>query len=181
MKALVVYESMFGNTELVANAIGAGLGTDAVVKVARAPTFVPDDVDVLVVGGPTHTHGMSRPKTRAQAVERGAPDGGTADGVREWLGQLNVSRAIIGGAFDTRAPGPKLLTGSAAAGVQKLLSSAGVRVVGTQSFLVAGAEQTGGRGVSDDELERARRFGENLATTARALRTEPARPASALR
>jgi hypothetical protein len=177
MKALVVYESMFGNTELVARAIGAGLGADAVVKVARAPTFVPDDVDVLVVGGPTHTRGMSRPKTRAQAVERGASDPGTADGVREWLGQLNVPRAIIGAAFDTRVAGPKLLTGAAAAGIKNHLSSAGLRVVGTQSFLVASAEQSGGRGVSDDELERARRFGQNLGTTARALVTEPARPA----
>jgi len=167
MKALVVYESMFGNTELVARAIGAGLGADAVVNVARAPTNVPEDVDMLVVGGPTHMHGMSRAKTRTQAVDRGATDGGTGDGVREWLGQLNVSRPIIGAAFDTRVARPKLLTGSAATGVQKLLSSAGVRVVGTQSFVITGAEQTAGRGVSDDELERARRFGENLGTTAR--------------
>ena len=175
MKALVVYESMFGNTELVARAIGAGLGAGAVVKVARAPAFVPDDVDLLVVGAPTHAHGMSRPKTRAQAAERGAADVGTADGVREWLGQLSIPRAIIGAAFDTRRSGPKLLTGSAASGVGKLISSAGVRVVGTRSFVLDGAHEAGGQGVSDDELACARRFGEDLRTTAGALDIEPPR------
>jgi hypothetical protein len=178
MKALVVYESMFGNTELVARAIGAGLGEDCVVKVACAPAFVPDDVDLLVVGAPTHAHGLSRPATRSQAADRGAMDGATADGVREWLGQLGVPRAIVGAAFDTRRSGPKVLTGSAASGVQKLLASAGVRVLGTRSFVLADARETGARGISEDELERARRFGEDLRATASALERHPSGTAS---
>ena len=169
MKALVVYESMFGNTELVARAIGAGLGADSVVKVACAPAFVPDGVDLLVVGAPTHAHGLSRPATRSQAARRGAIDGATADGVREWLGQLGIPRAILGAAFDTRRSGPTLLTGSAASGVHKLLGSAGVRVIGTRSFVLADGEETGAGGMSEDELERARRFGNELRTTALAL------------
>jgi flavodoxin len=55
MSSLVVYESMWGNTKTVAEAVAEGIGRDvAVVHVADAPVLVPSDVDLLVVGGPTH-------------------------------------------------------------------------------------------------------------------------------
>ena len=57
MKALVVYESMFGNSEQVARAIGAGLAENMevdVTAVATAPATVPPDVSLVVIGGPTH-------------------------------------------------------------------------------------------------------------------------------
>ncbi|MEO6585287.1 MAG: flavodoxin/nitric oxide synthase, partial [Knoellia sp.] len=75
MRSLVVYESVWGNTEQVARAVAAGLGvvmTVEVVDVGIAPTTPGDDVDLLVVGGPTHTFSMSRPGTRSEAVTRGA-------------------------------------------------------------------------------------------------------------
>ena len=53
MSALVVVESMWGNTREVGEAIARGLGADvSVVDVSQAPSTVPDDVDLLVVGGP---------------------------------------------------------------------------------------------------------------------------------
>ena len=72
MRAVVVYESMYGNTHLVADAIGAGLSTAfdvTVVPVSQASREVMADASLVVVGGPTHVHGMSRAPTRKAAVE----------------------------------------------------------------------------------------------------------------
>jgi flavodoxin len=56
MKALVVYESMFGNTEQIARAVAAGLGESVdvqQVEVTDAPTEPDPDV-VLIVAGRSH-------------------------------------------------------------------------------------------------------------------------------
>jgi flavodoxin len=66
MRAVVVYESMYGNTHQVAEAIGAGLGGAfevSVVPVSKAGPAVLADADLVVVGGPTHLHAMSRAAT----------------------------------------------------------------------------------------------------------------------
>ena len=70
MRAVVVYESMYGNTHLVADAIGAGLRPAcdvSVVPVAEAGPAVLAGADLVVVGGPTHVHGMGRASTRKAA------------------------------------------------------------------------------------------------------------------
>src|SRR6188472_2874693 len=86
MSALVVVESMWGNTRAVAEAVARGLGEEVeVVEVQDAPTPLPDNVDLLVVGGPTHAFAMSRSTTRHDAVERGARGADEAHGIREWL------------------------------------------------------------------------------------------------
>lgn len=66
MRTLVVYESMFGNTRHVAEAIARGLedaGTVATVPVARVGDEDLSSYDLVMVGGPTHVHGMSRDST----------------------------------------------------------------------------------------------------------------------
>ncbi len=71
MTALVVYESMFGNTRSVASSIGTGLSRHlevGLVAVDRCPTLDGDVFDLVVVGGPTHAFSMSRPATRADVV-----------------------------------------------------------------------------------------------------------------
>ena len=63
MRALVVYESMYGNTKEIAAAVADGLSTRMPVQlteVGAAPTLLADDIGLLVVGGPTHAHGMSK-------------------------------------------------------------------------------------------------------------------------
>jgi len=73
MEILVVYESSYGNTHLIADAIGEGVGTAHtvhVVPVAKATRELVDRADLVVVGGPTHIHGMSRAATREKAVGR---------------------------------------------------------------------------------------------------------------
>ena len=72
MRAVVVYESMYGNTHQIADAIGAGLEAAfdvRVVPVSHAGPEVIADADLVVVGGPTHAHGMSRASTRKAAVQ----------------------------------------------------------------------------------------------------------------
>ena len=99
MRAVVVYESMYGNTHLIADAIGAGLSTAFDVRVVPVSTAWPEvvaDADLVVVGGPTHVHGMSRASTRKAAVEAAdKPVGGLkvepdvmGPGLREWFGWL---------------------------------------------------------------------------------------------
>ena len=61
MTALIVTESLFGNTLAIAEAIGDGIAevrgpeTVRVVHASEAPAELPSDVDLLVVGAPTHT------------------------------------------------------------------------------------------------------------------------------
>ena len=78
MQAFVVYESMFGNTRAIAHAIGAGLADAfdvAVVPVAQADATRIRDADLIVVGGPTHVHSMSRASTRKGAAKQAAGEG----------------------------------------------------------------------------------------------------------
>ena len=88
MKALVVYESMFGNTEQIARAVAAGLAESIEVQlaeVADAPMEADPDVALIVAGGPTHACSMSRTSTRADAVSKGAHIDEAEFGLREWL------------------------------------------------------------------------------------------------
>ena len=64
---LIVYESMFGNTAAIARSIADGISPTAadvdVTEIGDAP-FDLRNVDFLIVGGPTHAFGMTRPSTR---------------------------------------------------------------------------------------------------------------------
>ena len=91
--AVIVYESMFGGTRRVAEAVADGLARSArctVVEVGQAPTVI-GDIDLLVVGAPTHAFGMSTPDSRREAQrETTQPVISRELGVREWLASLIV-------------------------------------------------------------------------------------------
>lgn len=147
MHAIVVYESMYGNTRHVAEAIARGIddsGTARVVPVSMAEAVRLAEFDLVVVGGPTHLHGMSRASTRHTADDAATASAGdlvmepdsTSEGVREWLASLSnmTGRAA---AFDTRLDAAPLLTGRASKGIGKMLRAAGFQlVVQPESFLV---------------------------------------------
>ena len=153
-RAVVVYESMFGNTRLVAEAIGRGLAPAAevaVVPVNKARADVLEGADLVVVGGPTHIHGMSRARSRQMAatMARKPSNGLTLEpgaegpGLREWipaLGRLPVAAATVAAAaFDTRAQNVPLFTGRASKGISKALHRRGLTIVAKpESFVVAG-------------------------------------------
>jgi Flavodoxin len=161
VEALVVFESMFGNTQIIAKAVADGLSSRMsvdLVEVGDAPTVIGDDVELLVVGGPTHAFGMSRPGTRqgaAKQAEQGVVSAGI--GLREWLaGVQGGTRTTAAAAFDTRFKKPSFLVGSAARRAEKLLRKLGFRVaIPAESFFVAGAPGP----LLDGEPDRARGWG----------------------
>jgi hypothetical protein len=172
MKALVVYESMFGNTEEIAQAIGAGLAEDMEVEVqavAKAPRTVPSGVELLVVGGPTHAFSMSRQSTREDAVKQGA-NATPSIGVREWLEALpHRSGTATVTTFDTQVDGARHLPGSAAKSAARRARRHGfTHVERGESFYVHG---TAGPLV-DGETERARDWGRKVARTVSAWTQE---------
>ena len=87
-RALIVYESMFGNTHKIALAIRDGLHDvidTELVRADQAPGEIPADVRLVVVGGPTHAFSMSRRSTRTQAAEQDQVMMPPETGIREWL------------------------------------------------------------------------------------------------
>jgi flavodoxin len=162
MTALVLVESSFGNTRTIAEAIREGLAahTDTeLLDIAHAPELLSATVDLLVVGGPTHAFGMSRPETREDAIRQGAPPTDTRVGLREWIAALlpdGPRPPVV--AFDTRTK-HRWIPGSAASQAAAALAQRGFPSAGPrQSFRVddvPGPLMTG-------EVERARAWGEQL-------------------
>jgi len=176
MKAVVVYESMYGNTHLIADAIALGLadvGEVVVVPVGGATAELLADAALLVVGGPTHVHGMSSSMSRKGAVEDAAkpekdlaldPDA-EGPGLRDWFDEVGTLPAMAV-AFDTRMPGPPALTGRASKGIAKRLHHHGCRLMAEpESFLV-----TKDNHLADDEEAHARTWGAALAATVASVR-----------
>ncbi len=134
MRVVVVYESMYGNTHLVADAIADGLRSEAdvsVLPVDHADAAALADVDLVVVGGPTHVHGMTRASTRKAAAEAAQKPGSglgmdtdaEGEGLREWFDSIG-SLPRFAAAFDTRMHGPVTFTGRASKGIAKRLRRA---------------------------------------------------------
>jgi hypothetical protein len=144
MKALVLYESMFGNTAAVGEAIAVSLRSRGLeVEAGAIATFEPSwlaEVDLLVVGAPTHAHGMSSKGTRKAAVQdkrypSAEPSAGP--GIRDWLKELPSGSGRLAASFDTRFDKPRWLTGSAAEGIAQRLKRHGYRLVAPpESFFV---------------------------------------------
>ena len=168
MKALVIYESMYGNTHLIANAIADGLGDQAetvVVPVGDASPALVGSADVVVVGGPTHGHGMSRPSTRQGAVAAADKPGSDlvldADaegaGLREWF-ESQGPLATKAAAFDTRFDLPAAFTGRASKGIGRKLRHHGATLIAEpESFFVLK-----GNHLEPNEETRAREWGAHL-------------------
>ncbi|MET0788677.1 MAG: hypothetical protein ABWY33_05475 [Cellulomonas sp.] len=164
MSALVVFESMYGSTASIAEAIAAGIAevrvpvTVCEVGVATAPRgyTLPG---LLVFGAPTHQRGLSTPRTRDAARGERARTVSPGDGVREWLDELvgrTAGQSVA--VFDTALAGR--LAGSAAHTIGKRLTKAGAQlVVPPESFTVSGRSS----GLLPDELEHARSWGRSIA------------------
>jgi len=177
MKIVVVYESMYGNTHLIADAIGKGLqeaGEVVVVPVDGADAAALDGADLVVVGGPTHAHGMTRESTRKAAVEAAEkadsdlvldPDA-EGEGLRDWFDDLGEF-ATHAAAFDTRMDGPVAFTGRASKGIAQRLTKHGCTLIAApQSFLVTKDNHLG-----TDEEEHALTWGTDVAESLQRLVT----------
>lgn len=147
MYALIIYESMYGNTHVIAERIADGLReggvTPHVVSVEHAAPEVVARAGLVVIGGPTHAHGMTWERTREAAVDAAAKDpdlhlepDAEGPGLREWFASLSEVH-VPAAAFDTRMEGPMALTGHASKGISKRLHHHGfTELVEPMSFVV---------------------------------------------
>jgi len=164
MKAMVIYDSKFGNTAQIAKAIGDGLG-DALgdpedVEVTPVDDTQPDQLaglDLLIFGAPTHGF---RPSAPAKDFLKSIPK--------------NTLKGVKVAAFDTRITEEEIkenrffsklvdLFGFAADPVSKKLEKKGGEVVmPPEGFTVEGTEGP----LTEGELERAREWGRQIMTKA---------------
>jgi flavodoxin len=144
MRSIVYYASHSGNTERAAAVIADALrahGPVEVAHVSNGPAAITDEVDLVVVGGPTEGHGM-------------VPE------MVEFLDSIpdHALEGRAAAAFDTRLNWPRWASGSAAAGIRQRLELAGARVpVASESFIVSMKPE-----ISSRELERAAAWASNL-------------------
>lgn len=166
MRVLIVYESLYGTNQKIAEAIAVGIGDDAVVTIVEAqsaPSDVGADIDLIVVGGPNHKAGLPSPVTRAEAAAEGDGTPRSSDrGLREWLADLRLAgpgqRAAV---WDTRMASPRILDvfDRSAGTIAKRLRRSGARVVDKpQKFFSA----DGVGALIAGEEERARAWGAEL-------------------
>lgn len=180
LNALIVYESMFHNTESVAHAVARGLEIEGfetrTVPVAAAPPLDTVVADLLVVGAPTHAFSLSRSATREDAVHRGADPALIRTGVRNWLAAAAPRRVLgapggpgsprrpLAAMFDTRVRQTQHLPKSAASRGRHLLQRLGLTVlVHPRGFLVDDLQGP----LLADELDHAVAWGRSLARTCR--------------
>ena len=136
MKALVVYDSKYGNTEKVAKAIVTALGKDEDVKLAKTDSVTGNDMsalDLLIVGSPVQAWKPSK-------------------AVRGFLSNLKSKKlpGVQAAAFDTKFSSK--LAGSAAKSIANALEKSGCSIiVKPESFFVKGMEGP----LSEGELEKA--------------------------
>jgi flavodoxin len=156
MKALVVYDTAFGNTEKIAQAIGQGLGPADEVRVIRASEATPQQLaglDLLAVGSATQRF---RPLPAASTFLKSIPDGA--------LNGIKVA------AFDTRATEEDVqkirilaffvkIFGYAAEPIGKRLQKkGGEQIIAPAGFYVGGTEGP----LIEGELQRAQEWGSQI-------------------
>lgn len=150
MNALVVYGSRYGNTQHIAEAIADGLKDACTVDVRALDKATPALVraaDLVVVGGPTEAHGTTPP-------------------VKVWIdGMAMVLEGKPAAAFDTRLDYARILSGSAAKGIEAHLRRAGAHmVIDGESFLVKGKQPI----LEPGELARAVAWGREIGAKVKA-------------
>lgn len=137
MKTLVVYDSVHGNTEKIARAIGEAITGDVrVLRVGEVSSPELETFDLLIVGSPTHG---GRPTKAIQDFIKKAP--------------VTVFEGTNVAAFDTRIPSRLARIFGYAAGriARSLKSKGGNLVVPPEGFFVEGTEGP----LKEGEVERA--------------------------
>lgn len=176
MRTVVVFESMYGNTRAIAEAVARGIERAGAAEVTVLPVSEADgeairQADLLVVGGPTHAHGMSHAATRRAARDAAdKPDSKLrldsaavvdGPGMRVWLAHVDGTGALSA-AFDTRLDAPAIFTGRAAPKIARQLQRRGFApVADPESFLVTKDTE-----LCPGEIARAQDWGSRLSALA---------------
>ena len=145
MNTLIIYDSTFGNTAQIAQAMADKLGEHGTARIAltnEAGLTDVKDIDLLLVGGPTQRHGSSpNMRTFLKSLPRRSLQG------------------VYAGTFDTRYHMSAWKSGSAAHEITSRLRRTGVKIIAEpESFFVVEREGP----LEEGELERAARWGEEI-------------------
>lgn len=150
MKALLIYDSIYGNTEKIAKAVGKELGCEALHVSAASPSSL-KNISLLIIGSPTHGGNetpalqkfiASLPKDSLQGVRVAAFD--------TWMtqdGQGLITKFAVG--FFSHASPRTLFR------LQKL---GGTMAAEPAAFLVKGKEGP----LLEGEIEKAREWAKKL-------------------
>lgn len=155
MKALVVFESFFGNTEKIARAVAEGLAAHCEVTVLRVADARPEQFktfDLVVIGSPTRGF---QPSDGTKALLKALPSG-ALQGVKVAAFDTRMDVKEVNNAFLTFM---ERIFGYAAEPIGKALVKAGGTLVGKpQGYFVHGSEGP----LWDGEIERAAAWGHDL-------------------
>ena len=160
MQTVVIYDSKFGNTEKVAQAITRGAATLGDVRVLHSAEAMSGSLamtgrpNLLLIGGPTHNRNASA-------------------GLRALLGSLPaVLRGVPAACFDTRYGGPTWVMGSAAAAAAKTIRTTGAQLVAEpESFFIVRSGPMPLQSLAPGELERAEQWGAAVAKAAASVQS----------
>ena len=184
MNAIVVYESLWGNTATIARAIAEGIGPGArALSTAEATAAEIAGADLIVAGAPVHAFSLPTERSRRNAGKAPAPDLSHPP-MRSWLGALpptprvalrsaatrpseesSAARTRAAGAAVGRAPFAAFETAfrwspsGATSAIMQGLQHAGYRPCArSQRFIVTGNSGP----LRAGEVERARSWGAEL-------------------
>jgi flavodoxin len=159
MKALVVYDSVFGNTEQIAQAIGNALGSQEDVEILRVSNVKPEQLTglkLLIVGSPTRGF---RPTAAINNLLKRIPKNGlkgvkvAAFDTRFTMSDIEESRVL---------PFFVKLFGYAAKPISdRLEKKGGERIIPPEGFFVEGVEGP----LKEGELERAADWAKQIIAT----------------
>ena len=146
MKVLIVYDSVYGNTEKIARGIAEAITPSAEIKVLRAGEANPSELeslDLLMVGSPTHA---------------GRPTPAVQDFLNKVTPQSLKGSKVA--AFDTRVTSKfaKIFGNAAGRIAGHLKKKGGVLVASPENFFVTGREGP----LKEGELERAAAWAKGL-------------------
>ncbi len=133
MNVLIIVESYFGNTSVIAHAIAEGIKTTPgdmpvqIISANEAPTQIPTDIPLVIVAAPTHNFGLPSPATRTQAQAKGATLTPTS-GVREWIETAEFTPRMHIITVDTSVK-TRFTPSTASKTTQKLIRRRGVSTV----------------------------------------------------
>jgi flavodoxin len=149
MNTLIVYDSQYGNTERIVQAIAETMSAFGQSRAVRVNPTLPlelQGVDVLIAGCPTQ--GWRPTPVMSSLLQKG---------------DAERLRGIAVACFDTRFRMPRWLTGSAARVMSRMVTKQGAALImPPQSFFVQGREGP----LLSGELERARAWAQALAKAA---------------
>jgi hypothetical protein len=161
MKAVIVYESRWGNTEAIARAVAAGFGSEAeILTTDQALDSALKGADLVVAGAPLIAFGLPSDKARggvaAESARAPTPPDLSHPMLSAWLDSLRRGHGRSA-SFETRM---RWSPGGATGAIDRGLEAAGYRSVGKgRRFLVKGKYGP----LRDGEIELARQWGAELA------------------